>query len=169
MLWSHVDQADALWVIPRGKSGQRHQVPLSSAALRILEELKLARDPASDIVFAGDKSGTVMAIGAMRQVIARMNAACQRDGKPLYLDPSGKVITAHGTARAGFKTWAEECSTAKSAVIETALSHAIPEALERSYRRSDFISQRRALMNDWAHFLQHGAQSGKVLNFPSSA
>jgi len=168
-LWSHVDIADALWVIPRGKNNQRHQVPLSPAALRILEELKLARDPGSDVVFPGDKPGSVMAVNAMLRVIGRMNAARQRDGKPLYLDPSGKVITAHGTARAGFKTWAEECSTAKSAVIETALSHAIPEALERSYRRSDFISQRRALMNDWAHFLQHGAQSGNVLNFPSSA
>jgi integrase len=170
MLWGHIDVADALWVIPRGKNNQRHQVPLSGPALRILEDLKLARDPASDIVFPGDKPGTIMAIGAMRQVIARMNAARQRDGKPLYLDPtSGKVITAHGTARAGFKTWAEECSTAKSVVIESCLSHVVPEALERAYRRSDFISQRRALMSQWADFLQDGAQFGTVLNFPSSA
>ena len=170
MLWAHVDLDDALWVIPRGKNNQRHQVPLSGAALRVLEELKLARDPTCDVVFAGDKPGSVMAVGAMRAVIARMNGARQRDGKPLYLDPTnGKVITAHGTARAGFKTWAEECSPAKPAVIEAALSHAIPEALERSYRRSDFISQRRALMNQWADFLQDGAQFGTVLNFPSSA
>jgi len=170
MLWAHVDLDDALWVIPRGKSGQRHQVPLSPAALRILEQLKLARDPTSDVVFTGDKPGSIMAINAMRQVIRRMNAACQRDGKPLYLHPaSGKVITAHGTARAGFKTWAEECSTAKSAVIEAALSHAIPEALERSYRRSDFISQRRVLMTDWAYFLQYGARSGTVLSFAPPA
>jgi integrase len=166
MLWAHVDLDDALWVIPRGKSGQRHQVPLSGPALRILAELKLARDPASDVVFTGDRPGSVMAVGAMRAVIARLNAARQRDGKPLYLDPTnGKVITAHGTARAGFKTWAEECSPAKPAVIEAALSHAIPEALERSYRRSDFISQRRALMNSWADFLHHGAQYGTVLAF----
>src|SRR5262249_42278768 len=140
MLWGHVDLDDALWVIPRGKSGQRHQVPLSSAALRVLEELKLARDPGSDIVFTGDEPDSIMAVNAMLGVIGEMNAARQRDGKPLYLDPtSGKAITAHGTARAGFKTWAEECSTAKTAVIEAALSHAIPEVLERSYRRSDFL------------------------------
>ena len=170
MLWSHVDFDDALWVIPRGKNNERHQVPVSGAALRVLEELKLVRDPTSDVVFTGDRPGSIMAVNAMLRVIARMNAARQRDGKPPYLDPtSGKTITAHGTARAGFKTWAEECSTAKSAVIEAALSHAIPEALERSYRRSDFISQRRALMNDWAHFLQHGAQSGKVLSFAPPA
>jgi len=167
MLWSHVDQADALWVIPRGKSGQRHQVPLSGAALRILEELKLARDPTSDVVFTGDKPDSVMAIGAMRQVIARMNAACQRDGKPLYLDPSGKVITAHGM-RASFKTFCEENTAIKTAVIEACLSHTVPEALERSYRRTDFLAQRRALMNTWADFLQYGARSGTVLNFPSS-
>jgi integrase len=169
MLWAHVDFADALWVIPRGKNNQRHQVPLSGPALRILEELKRARDGASDVVFAGERPGSIMAVNAMRQVIARMNAARQREGKPLYLDPNGKPITVHGTARAGFKTWAEECSSAKTVVIEAALSHAIPEALERSYRRSDFIHQRRALMNDWAHFLQHGAQSGKVLTFAPSA
>jgi hypothetical protein len=41
--------------------------------------------------------------------------------------------------------------------------------LERSYRRSDFISQRRALMNSWADFLHHGAQYGTVLAFAPPA
>jgi integrase len=166
MLWTHVD-ADT-WSIPRTKAGARHLVPLSPAALRILEELKLARDPTSDVVFTGDKPGSVMAIGAMRQVIACMNAACQRDGKPLYLDPSGKVITAHGM-RASFKTFCEENTAIKTAVIEACLSHTVPEALERSYRRTDFLAQRRALMNTWADFLQYGAQSGKVLSFAPPA
>jgi integrase len=166
MLWTHVD-ADT-WSIPRTKAGARHLVPLSPAALRILEELKLARDPTSDVVFTGDKPGSVMAIGAMRQVIACMNAACQRDGKPLYLDPSGKVITAHGM-RASFKTFCEENTAIKTAVIEACLSHTVPEALERSYRRTDFLAQRRALMNTWADFLQYGAQCGKVLSFAPPA
>src|SRR5215831_9784949 len=65
MLWSHVDQADALWGIPRGKNNQRHQVPLSPAALRVLDQVRLARDPTSDVVFTGDKPGSVMAIVAM--------------------------------------------------------------------------------------------------------
>src|SRR5215472_16858368 len=169
MLWAHVDLDDALWIIPRGKNNQRHQVPLAPAALQILKQLKLARDPNSDIVFPGVKPGSVMTVDAMRRVIARMNAAQARAGLPLYLDPSGKTITAHGTARAGFKTWAEECSTAKSAIIEAALSHAIPQPLEKSYRRSDFLTQRRVLMNTWADFLQHCAQSGKVLMFTPSA
>jgi integrase len=71
MLWAHVDVADALWVIPRGKNNQRHQVPLSAPVLRILEQLKLARDPASDIVFTGDKPGTIMAIGAFALSLCR--------------------------------------------------------------------------------------------------
>src|SRR5262249_23874536 len=155
---------------PGGRSGQRPRVPLPPAVLRILEQLKPARDPGSDVVFPGDKPGSVMAVGAMRKVIARMNAARKRDGLPLYLDPtSGKVITAHGTGRGGFKTWAEECSSAKTVIIESALSHAVPEALERSYRRTDFLDQRRALMNSWADYLQHGAQRGKVLTFAPPA
>jgi integrase len=166
MLWAHVDLDDALWTIPRTKSGARHLVPLSGSALRILEELKLVRDPTSDVVFTGERPGSVMAVNAMLRVIGRMNAVRQRDGKPPYLDPvSGKPITVHGTARAGFKTWAEECSSAKLPVIEACLSHAILEALEKSYRRTDFLDQRRALMNDWADFLQYGAQSGKVVSF----
>jgi len=170
MLWAHVDFDEALWTIPRGKSGQRHQVPLSPAALHVLEEVKFVRDSGSDVVFPGDKPGSVMAVGAMRKVIARMNAARKQDGLPLYLDPTnGKVVTAHGTGRGGFKTWAEECSSAKTAIIESALSHAVPEALERSYRRTDFLDQRRALMNNWADFLQYGAQRGMVLTFAPPA
>jgi integrase len=154
MLWSHVDGGERLWVIPRGKNNKTHHVPLSPAALRILRELRPYRDPKSDIVFPGTKAGRAISASAMLRVIAGLNAARKQQGLPLYLDPDGKEITVHGTARGGFKTWAEEATNTKTAIIEAALSHTIDSALERSYRRTDFITARRELMNEWAEYLE---------------
>jgi len=38
-------------------------------------------------------------------------------------------------------------------VVELALAHAIPSAVEAAYRRGDLFEKRKRLMNDWAAFL----------------
>ncbi len=38
-------------------------------------------------------------------------------------------------------------------VVEKALAHQIPNAVEAAYRRTDFFDKRRDLMNAWARFL----------------
>jgi integrase len=154
MLWSHVDEGERLWVIPRGKNNKTHHVPLSLAALRILRVLRPYRDPKSDIVFPGATAGRAISASGMRRVIAGLNVARRRQGLSPFLDPDGHEVTVHGTARGGFKTWAEEATNTKTAIIEAALSHTIESALERSYRRTDFIAARRELMNEWAEYLE---------------
>ncbi len=55
--WSEIDLAERLWVIPeeRMKTGKEHRVPLSEAAIGVLEELHKIRR--GDVVFAGGRSG----------------------------------------------------------------------------------------------------------------
>jgi integrase len=75
-----------------------------------------------------------------------------------WIDPSSsRPITAHGF-RATFRTWAEEVATVPHAVIEQAMGHQVGNQVERAYRRTDVLENRRELMDAWAAFCAtHGA------------
>ena len=71
-----------------------------------------------------------------------------------WLDPaSGKRVTAHGF-RATLKTWADEAATFPHTVVEMALGHQVGNAVERAYRRTDLLEQRRQLMEAWGIFCE---------------
>ena len=61
-------------------------------------------------------------------------------------------LTVHGF-RSTFRDWAAEATGHPNHVVEPALAHAIPSAVEAAYRRGDLFEKRRALMNDWAAYL----------------
>jgi len=134
MRWQHVDLANRLWTIPKTKTGAAHRVPLSDAALAILDQMQPLRDD-SDIVFPGQRRGQPLGKGALLYLLERMQVA----------------VTAHGF-RATFKTWASERTGYAREVVEAALSHAIPDQLERAYRRGDLFEKRARLMAEWAAF-----------------
>jgi integrase len=60
-------------------------------------------------------------------------------------------ITPHGF-RSTFRDWAAERTSYANHVVEMALAHAIPNAVEATYRRGDMFEKRRRLMSDWAKF-----------------
>ena len=60
--------------------------------------------------------------------------------------------TAHGF-RASFRTWAEEQTSFPHAAMEDALSHKVPSAVERAYRRTTLLEKRRKLMAEWAAYV----------------
>ena len=55
--------------------------------------------------------------------------------------------------RSSFRDWAAEQTTTPHAVMEAALAHTVPSAVERAYARSDLLNKRRALMEKWAAFV----------------
>lgn len=57
--------------------------------------------------------------------------------------------TVHGF-RSTFADWAAETTEVRKEVVEKALAHQIPNAVEAAYRRTDFIEKRRTLMTEWA-------------------
>ena len=136
MRWEHVDMDNRLWTIPKTKNGQEHRVPLSAAALAVLEQMRPLHD-ASGIVFPGLKRGAPLSNGAMLRVLDRM----------------GRDLTTHGF-RATFKTWASERTNFAREVIEACLTHTISDELEKAYRRGDFLDKRTRLMAAWADFCQ---------------
>ncbi len=55
--WQDVDWRQKLWRIPKTKSGKVRHVPLSSGALKLLQELKEKADPAIEHIFANPRTG----------------------------------------------------------------------------------------------------------------
>ena len=141
--WDEVDLDAREWRIPaaRMKTGGEHRVPLSDAALAVLELVRPQRGE-SDLLFPSPL----------------------RRGKPLSDMTLTKILrdtgladraTVHGF-RTSFRTWASERTSVPHAVAEAALAHQVGSAVERSYARSDLFEKRCGLMADWARYVTGG-------------
>jgi integrase len=166
--WSEFDMTAALWIIPLSKlkDGNHRtdpfRVPLAPRAMEILREMKAAAS--STYVFPGQSVSKPFSNMAMLTVIRRMNSVAPDDGK--WLDPDqGKPIVPHGF-RATFRVWAEEIGRFPHSVIEQGMGHAVGNAIERAYRRTDVLEHRRELMVAWAAFCEPG---GARVNEPALA
>ena len=137
--WSEIDMDTREWRIPaqRMKAGEEHRVPLSDAAVAIVEAQ--AADRGSDYVFASPNRGGKETIAA-----ATLGNLIKR----LY----GDRATVHGF-RSSFRTWASERTNVTRDICEMALAHRVGSDVERSYARSDLFDKRRALMNAWAAYV----------------
>lgn len=143
-----LDQIDGeVWTVPaeymkalKGKA-QDFRVPLSGEALAVIEAAKpFARD---GWLFPSVRRG-VISDATMSRYMERL----EMDARP------------HGF-RSSFRTWCAEASDVSWEVAEAAMAHKTGSAVERAYRRTDFLEQRRALMERWADHVTGG--SGKVV------
>ncbi|MEM1360413.1 MAG: integrase arm-type DNA-binding domain-containing protein [Pseudomonadota bacterium] len=134
--WDEIDAEARLWTVPpeRMKGGETHRVPLSNAALAILEPLRAMK---SDMVFEGQKRHKPLSNMAMLMLLRRMGV---------------EGVTVHGF-RSTFRVWASEVAHVPREVAELSLAHKIGSEVERAYFRSDLLDQRRALMERWARFV----------------
>ena len=159
-LWAEIDLAAALWTIPgkRMKGGEVHRVPLSAAAVKLLQALpRIAKgQPGHDLVFAAPRGGP-LSDATLNAVIKRMN---EKHETPKWIDPEdGREAVQHGF-RATFKTWGRECTHHSPAAIELALAHTIGGKVEQAYMRVDMLDKRVPLMVDWAAFVARAVPRG---------
>jgi integrase len=126
--WSEIDLAKRLWTIPasRTKRDREHTVPLSEAAVEVLEAMAAIRD--GDRVFPISAAAMLLALKELRA-----------------------EVTVHGF-RSTFRSWAGGCTTHPRDVCEAALGHATGNAVEQAYQRDALVAKRRVLMADWAAF-----------------
>jgi integrase len=140
--WVEFDTVGKVWTIPaeRMKAKREHEVPLSDAALAVLESMpKLG-----EIVFPGAKKQP-LSDTSLTAVIGRMNG----DDKPIWVDANGQAVTVHGF-RSSFRMWAAETTNFPREVAEHALAHQLPDAVERAYQRGSQFAKRVALMAEWS-------------------
>lgn len=140
----------AVWTIPaaRMKMKRAHRVPLAPRAVEILREAeKLAE-------------GSGLVFPSLR-------------GKPLSDMTLSKLVKelgfeadVHGF-RTSFRTWAQEQTNFPREVAEAALAHAVGDAVEAAYARSDVFEKRRKMMESWAGYL--AARRGEVVRIASRA
>jgi integrase len=155
--WAEIDmhaQGGPVWAVPsaRMKMGIEHRVPLSPAALAVLEKAKpLRREdvPGGGFLFpggAGSRGGRIaggrdgataggLSQMALLALLRRMKVA--------------KHCTVHGF-RSAFRDWVAECTATPEAIAEAALAHAVGNEVQRAYHRSDLLEKRRLLMGQWA-------------------
>lgn len=124
-----------IWTIPEGrmKSGMRHSVALSDAAIEILQSTPRI----NDYIFAGWKRGSPLSDGGLRSVLKRMGR----------LD-----ITVHGF-RSTFRDYIGEETDFHDRLAEFALAHQLTDEAEKAYARGDKLKKRFDMMNAWADYV----------------
>jgi integrase len=136
--WSEIDLANRVWTIPasRMKARTEHRVPLTAAALAILESLP--RETGNPHVFI---SPTVNGKGLSGMSLLK-----------LLQERMGRAeLTVHGF-RSAFSDWAHETTGFPNHVIELSLAHSVGSAVEKAYRRGDMFAKRRKLLEAWTAY-----------------
>jgi len=111
-------------------------VPLSEPAIELLKALREQENSPNGLIFA--VNGAARSNMAMAMLLRRMGYG---------------NITTHGF-RSTFRDWAGDMTAYPRELIEQALAHTIGNAAERAYRRGTAIERRRALMENWAAFME---------------
>ncbi|UNE54274.1 tyrosine-type recombinase/integrase [Bartonella machadoae] len=130
---------DDIWTIPaENMKGRRDtttefRVPLSSEALEILKQARpLSRN---DFFFSATGRGPLA-------------DSCMSH----YMKKIGLDACPHGF-RSSLRDWLAETTDAPFEVAETILGHVVGGKVERAYRRTDYLEQRRVYMDKWAAYV----------------
>ncbi|MCF3592897.1 integrase arm-type DNA-binding domain-containing protein [Rhodobacteraceae bacterium LMO-12] len=150
--FAHIDQIEGdIWTVPadllKGRVNKTtdFRVPLSYEAQRVIEQARpMARD---GFIFSGVRKGVISD--------ATLSKFMTRQGYP---------ERPHGF-RSSLRDWLAEATNAPHEVAETCLGHVTGSTVERAYRRTDYLDQRRALMERWGQMTSQGInQVSRIAN-----
>ncbi|ELY3855688.1 integrase [Providencia huaxiensis] len=146
--WDEINFETKEWKIPaaRMKMNREHTVPLSDAALAILDLMKPLSGNREYIFPSRIKPTQPM----NSQTV---NAALKRAG-------FGGVLVSHGLRSIASTALNEQDFPPD--VIEAALAHVDKNEVRRAYNRSDYLEQRRPMMQWWADFIEE-ADRGSII------
>jgi integrase len=156
--WIEFDLDAKQWRIPAARmkrtkqeklSGAAHVVPLSRQAVAILCELHPLTGHGR-YLFPSPRTGDrPMSDNGVLSALRRMGF------------PSDEM-TGHGF-RAMARTLLAERLNVDEAVIEAQLAHAVKDALGRAYNRTEFLDQRRKMLQTWADYLDKLREGAEVI------
>jgi len=158
--WSEIDFETKTWLIPgtddeeskqRMKAGVAHRVPLSTAALKLLENT--TKRDGTELIFPTPRKSARLSDAAMSKLMKDMRA----NGVP------------HGF-RSTFRDWASELTNFSREVTERAMAHKVGDKTEAAYLRSDLFVKRTKLMEVWATYCTTKPQAaGKVVQMRTAS
>ena len=146
--FARLDEIDGdVWTVPaanmKGRIGnvRDFRVPLSEEALRVIDLAKPFER--QGFLFPSVRKGVIS------------DATMSR-----YMERRGMEARPHGF-RTGLRTWLAECTDAPHEVAETMIAHIPDNKVVRTYRQTDYLDQRRALIDRWAEYTTGG--TGRVV------
>lgn len=165
MPWEELDLEAALWRIPaaRMKADREHVVPLSDAAIAIVEQMKPHKSAHNPFVFPGQSRGKPQSNMTLTKVVRSLHKAELDAGRGGFVDPhmNGRTATPHGF-RSTFRDWVAEQTNWPREIAEAAIAHSVKGKSEAAYQRGSMLEKRRELMVAWAVYCE-GANGGNVV------
>lgn len=136
--WGEID--GRVWTVPaeRMKAGKQHRVPLSDAAMAVLDRMRAIRK--GDYIFPRPFTKNYL-LGVVRRM--------------------GLEVSVHGF-RSSFRDWCAEQTNYPREIAEAALGHVVGDKTEAAYRRGDALEKRARLMTAWAEYCARPQATGSV-------
>jgi integrase len=148
-VWGEIDWKERVWKVPGSKMkkarSHSHDVPLSSAAVALLEWVRPESYEPDDLIFPSpikDEFGK-------RQVYR--STALLAYLHHMFDDMKGRKPSVHGM-RSTFTDWAGDETEYPEELAKIAKAH-YKGGTHAAYRRKAAIERRRALMQDWCAYL----------------
>jgi len=161
--WAEFDLDASEWRIPPARmkgtkqqkeSGVAHVVPLPRQAVEMLRELH-------PLTGHGRYLFPSLRTGERPMSDAAVLAALRRMGFPK------DEMSGHGFRAMARTMLAEQLGT-DEAVIEAQLAHAVKDTLGRAYNRTEFVKQRREMLQQWADYLDTLREGAEVFPFKAA-
>lgn len=141
----HESQIDGdVWTVPaeamkgRKDATSDFRVPLSTEALAVIEDAR--RHERGGYLFPSIRRG----------VISDMTMS-------MFMQRAGMDYRPHGF-RSSLRDWIAETTTTPHDVAETILGHTVGGMVERAYRRTDYLDQRRVVMEAWGKWVAYSSR-----------
>jgi len=165
--WSEFDLDQGAWNVPIERmklkksekirrKGEFHLVPLASQAVAILRDLH-ALTGADKYLFPGARTS------ARPMSNNTVNAALRRLGYD-----TKEEMTGHGF-RAMARTVMDEVLHIRPEIVEHQLAHAVKDPLGRAYNRTTYLPERKAMMQQWADYLDELKAGAKIIPIRAAA
>ena len=134
--WSEIDWNKRTWTVPsaRMKAERPHKVPLSGAAMTVLESAR-EMNGGIGLIFPSTK-GKVLSDSTISKLVRE----------------NGIPAVPHGF-RSSFRDWAAEMTDIPNEIAAHAIAHVEGSASEKAYRRTDYFEKRRELMEQWGTYV----------------
>lgn len=150
--WADIDMAGAEWRFTASKTHQPHMVPLSRQVVAILGELQPLTGHGEFVFPSARGGGRPMSENAVLAAVRTLGI-----GKD--------EMTPHAW-RAVARTVLAETLGYRPDIIDHQLAHAVRDPLGQAYNRTQYLAERKAMMQAWSDWLDRQRDGAEVVAFP---
>ena len=155
MKWADLDFENNEWRYLVSKTKTQHIVPLSTQAVAIIQSMQTYSGNGLYVFPGGRTHERPMSENAINAALRAMGYDTQAE------------ITGHGF-RAIAQTLGEQELSLDPKHIERQLAHAVANPLGEAYERAQFLKDRKAMMQQWADYLDELKAGAKIVPFKTA-